>query len=265
MSNVVVISIFSMAGIGAFFGIILAIASKKFAVEVDPKVEQVADALSGANCGACGYPGCSSFAEAVVEGKVSVGSCPVSGEDAIKKICSIIGSDDNLAKAKKVARLNCKGGQKEANDKAEYNGIEDCRASQAINGGNKGCQYGCLGHGTCSKICPFDAIIMNSNNLPEIIDENCTGCGKCVEICPRNVLELCSDKNEVFVGCISTEKGKDVKKNCSVGCIGCKRCEKACQFDAIHVENNIAKIDYEKCTNCMECVSKCPTKTIYSI
>ena len=53
-----------------------------------------------------------------------------------------------------------------------------------------------------------------------------------------------------------------MKKVCQVGCIGCGLCVKACPNDAVHVENNLARIDPDKCTQCCLCVDKCPTKAI---
>ncbi|MDK2835544.1 MAG: H+/Na+-translocating ferredoxin:NAD+ oxidoreductase subunit, partial [Thermosediminibacterales bacterium] len=246
------------------FGLFLAYASKKFAIETDPRLDAINEALPGANCGACGFPGCSGLAEAIVSGNAPVDGCPVGGEEVAKKIAKIMGVEAGEAGERKVARLLCRGGKAEAVNRAEYKGVMDCRAAQAVNGGPKGCKYGCLGFGTCAEVCPFGAITMNENNLPVVDIDKCTGCGKCVEVCPRGLFILTGVSREVHVGCKSQEKGKDVKKVCSVGCIGCKICVKACPFGAMEFENNLAKVNYEKCTNCMVCVEKCPTGAIYS-
>ena len=263
-NNVFLISVISMGGIGAFFGIVLAYASKKFAIKVDPRIEQINEALPGANCGACGYPGCSGFAEAIVEGEAPVDGCPVGGREVAEKIAEIMGVEASGTHERSVARLYCQGNCEVAVDRALYDGVQDCRAAQAVNGGPKACKYGCLGFGTCAEVCPFDAITMDENHLPHVDIEKCTGCGKCVQACPRNLFELVGVSKEVHVGCKSQERGKDVMKVCKAGCIGCRKCVKACPFDAMKFKNNLAKIDYEKCTSCMVCVEVCPTNATYS-
>jgi Formate hydrogenlyase subunit 6/NADH:ubiquinone oxidoreductase 23 kD subunit (chain I) len=61
--------------------------------------------------------------------------------------------------------------------------------------------------------------------------------------------------------------GNGVRKNCETGCIGCKRCEKACDAHAhaITIVDNLAIIDPDKCDNCYDCVSVCPRGTIVRI
>lgn len=265
MSNIILISILSMGGLGLLLGAGLAIASKQLAVETDPKVDAILEVLPGANCGACGYPGCSGAAKAIAEGRAPVNTCPVGGEAVAKKVAKIMGVDDIGASGdRKIARVLCQGGNNEAKTKAEYHGVKTCKAASMVNGGPKACPFGCLGFGDCTIVCPVDAIIMGDNGLPVIDEQKCIGCGLCAEACPKNVLALVSEKNEVWVSCRATMKPKETRQVCSKGCIACKQCEKVCPFDAVHVSNNVAVIDYEKCRSCMLCVEKCPTKSIVS-
>lgn len=253
-------SILVLGILGLVFGAVLAYASKKFAVEVDERVEQILEALPGANCGGCGYPGCGGLATAIVEGKAAVNGCPVGGAECASKIGEIMGIEASAGE-KIVAKVNCKGNCQSAKDKYEYEGISDCRAASVLNGGAKSCKFGCLGLGTCMDVCKFDAITIQ-DGVAIIDEEKCVLCGKCIEVCPKQLITKKPAKQEVTVECNSREFGKSVKEKCSVGCIGCGLCVKACKFEAIEFENKIAKIIYDKCVGCMACVEKCPTKVI---
>ncbi len=164
--------------------------------------------------------------------------------------------------AKSVAVIRCCGDSDKAKLSHQYEGIKTCEAAKLYNAGPKQCFFSCIGYGDCVTACNFDAIKINEKGIPVVDDELCTGCGACAESCPKNVIEMLSKDTKVFVGCTSTDAGKDVKQGCSIGCIGCKICEKNCPHDAIHVVDNIAYIDQEKCTSCGICVAKCPTKVI---
>jgi electron transport complex protein RnfB len=157
----------------------------------------------------------------------------------------------------------CCGDNNNAKEKYEYQGIQDCKAAEMLAGGSKSCRYGCTGLGTCVRECPFDAIHV-VNGVAVVDEDKCTACKKCIAVCPKQIIELVPVSKKVRVLCKNLEKGKSVMNVCKVGCIACQKCVKACKFDAIHVENNIAKIDYEKCVNCMMCAEVCPTKTIYA-
>ncbi|MDX1763958.1 MAG: RnfABCDGE type electron transport complex subunit B [bacterium] len=250
-----------LGGLGAVASFSLGIASKKFAVEVDPKVEAILDALPGANCGACGFPGCSGMAEALGKGTAPLTGCPVGGEEAIKAIAQILGVEAETREAL-VARLLCKGGRGEALEKSQYHGIPECGAAALIAGGTKACGYGCLGFGTCMRSCPFDAITMSPAGLPVIDEVRCTSCGNCVTACPKNIIQLLPLNKRVTVRCSSHDKGGVVKKACPVGCIGCSLCKKACPFEAIEMDRFLARIIPENCRQCGLCVAKCPTKVI---
>ncbi|MCR8746497.1 RnfABCDGE type electron transport complex subunit B [Romboutsia lituseburensis] len=253
-------SVLVLGILGLIFGAVLAYASKKFAVEVDPRVEAILQALPGANCGGCGFPGCGGLASAIAEGNAPVNGCPVGGSDCSAKIGEIMGLKAEEGE-KKVAKVICKGNCMSSKDKYTYEGIQDCRSANTLNGGAKSCKYGCLGLGTCRDYCKFGAISI-IDGVAVIDEEKCVMCGKCMEVCPKGIIISKPQKQEIIVECNSRDFGKAVKEKCSVGCIGCGLCAKACKFDAIEFENKIAKINPEKCVGCMECVQKCPTKVI---
>jgi len=163
---------------------------------------------------------------------------------------------------KKIAILHCAG--KNVADRFEYKGLPTCRSADMFQGGPKECLYGCIGFGDCFRVCPFDAIKM-IDGFPVVDEAKCTACGKCVEACPKDLFSLRNLKKLVHIACQSNDPAKITRRVCKVGCISCKKCEKICPFDAVHVENNLAVIDYEKCTSCGKCVGECPTKTIVNL
>lgn len=257
---VVIIAVGILGVIGLICGVLLAVAAKLFHVPVDQKIIDVRNALPGANCGGCGFPGCDGLANAIASGAAPINGCPVCNEAAYEKIAEIMGVTAQIGE-KQVAHVMCKGCDSAAVKKYDYFGISDCKAASAVAGGNKACDRGCLGFGTCVNVCEFDAITI-VDGIAEIDKEKCTACGRCIEECPKAVISLVPKTQDVIVNCENRDFGKAVKDVCKVGCIGCKICEKNCPFDAIHVNNNIAKIDYEKCTQCMICTEKCPTRAI---
>lgn len=257
---VILYAILVLGGLGFFFGLGLAIASKKFCVVADPRVEQLLGCLPGANCGACGMPGCMGFAQSLIQGQGSLDACRVIEQEARKQAAGILGITLDV-QVKQVAVLHCAGGNKTA-DRFRYNGIQDCAAAHLLLRGQKGCIYGCLGFGTCVQACPFDAIRMAEQGLPVIDTEKCRACGKCVEVCPKQLFSLIPVKSKVIVRCRSLDTAVNTRAVCRVGCIGCYRCQKECPVDAIHVIDNVAVIDYAKCISCGKCVTVCPVKCI---
>ena len=246
--------------LGLILGLILAIASKKFSVPTDPKLDEIIEALPGANCGACGYPGCAGCGNAIFEGKAPVNSCPVGGGPTAEKIAAILGVKAAGSAVPLVARVKCNGTAANAQQVYEYTGANSCLLAKNSFSGMKACNYGCFGLGTCAAACPFDAITM-IDGLPKVNPKKCTACGVCVKACPQFLMELVPQIQRVFVNCNNLEKGKAVMEGCKVACIKCKKCEKACNYDAIHV-GLVAAIDYAKCTNCGDCFRVCPTHAI---
>jgi len=251
-----------LAVLGVIFGIALAVVASKFVVKVDPKVDQVRETLPGANCGACGFAGCMGYAEAVVGNPdVAPNLCAPGKSPVAQKIAQITGKAAGAVDPK-IARVFCQGGRSKSQRKFIYSGVMDCTAAVLAAGGDKSCDFGCLGYATCMRACPFDAITMSADSLPIINREKCTACGKCVAACPKQVIELGLMSKAVVISCHSRDKGIDVKKKCQVGCIACGICVRTCPVDAIKIDNNLARIDHSKCITCGLCVKKCPTSAI---
>ena len=269
MTTIVIYTIISLSGLGAAAAVILYLAAQKFKVYEDPRIDEVEDALPGANCGGCGYPGCRGFAEALVKSDdISKFHCPVGGNETMKKVAEILGQEIE-EKEPLVAVVRCSGSYANRPATTHYDGPATCAIESALYGGETGCHYGCLGKGDCVEACDFDAIYMNEQTgLPYVIDDNCTACGACVKACPNDIIEL-RKKNKrnrkIYVSCVNQDKGALARKVCKVACIGCGKCVKVCPFDAITMENNLAYIDSYKCKLCRKCVDECPTNAILEI
>jgi len=259
------ISVISLSGMGIVFGCGLAIASKIFEVKIDPKVAAINEALPQFNCGACGQAGCSGFAKAVLEGTAQPNACKPGGSVVANKIGEILGIKVEQSQIL-VATILCtrKEGVKKAK---EYKGIQDCKAAVNLGANIYECAFACLGLGTCAKVCPFDAISMdNKTNMPVVKEEICTACGLCVKECPVQIIRLTPRDHHVHILCASTEAPKiKAKVHKPGGCIACKKCVKTCPVGAISVNDNVAVIDYTKCTNCEKCITVCPTTAIFKI
>ena len=254
----------AMGAVGLGLGTLLGIASQKFAVEIDPKVEEIEEALPGTNEGACGYPSCEACATAIAGGEAPTNACIVGGHEVAEVVAKIMGVGAESAQEQPYPVILCGGGKIESKSLATYIGVENCAAASLAGGGGKACAYGCLGFGDCSRACPFDALSISEDGLPEVDLDKCTGCGVCVEACPRNLIVMRPRSEEVVVACSSLGTAREVKKVCKVGCVACGLCVKVCPVDAITMESNLAKIDPEICNNCGDCIEKCPTKCIIS-
>lgn len=253
-------------GLSLLAALILYYVSRKFYVFEDPRIDEVTEVLPGANCGGCGFAGCRAFAETLVKAK-EIGDlyCPVGGNSVMSQAATLLGKAA-AAKAPLVAVVRCSGSFANRPRTAQWDGIASCASQHALCIGDTDCPNGCLGCGDCVAVCAFDAIHMDpETGLPVVDDNKCTACGACVKACPRNIIELRKKfpKNrKVFVSCMNKEKGGVARKYCSVACIGCSKCFKVCNFDAITIVDNLAFIDSRKCTLCRKCVTECPTNAI---
>jgi electron transport complex protein RnfB len=262
--NNVIISILTMGIMGAFFAYGLSIALKKFKIEEDPRIDQVEAALPGANCGACGYPGCRALAEAIAKGEVEPGSCPVGGSESAREVARIMGKEATQTE-RKVAVLLCRGTDEAAARKADYRGVKTCYAASLVQSGDKFCSYGCLGYEDCVRACNFDALHMGPEGLPMVDREKCTACGLCVKACPKNLIELHPESRTFFVFCKSLDIPKTSRTNCKNACTGCMICTKGAKNNEIVVTDNLSRInslDILGSEEAMQWVAKCPTKAI---
>jgi Na+-translocating ferredoxin:NAD+ oxidoreductase RNF subunit RnfB len=259
MSIVLITAIFALV-LAFTVGLLLGFFNKLFSVEVDPMVSKVREALPGANCGACGFPGCDGYAAAVAGRTTEVNRCSPGGKAVAEALAQLMGV--NASAEDVVAVLACQGAKEHAPAKGEYVGVKTCRAAKLSTGGTKLCAWGCLGYGDCVAVCQFDALHMGEDGLPHVDYDKCTGCGKCIAECPQQILKkVPKDRVGSMVICSNRNPIKPmVKKTCAVGCIKCEICVKNCPEKCITMVNGIPEVDYSKCTSCGVCVEKCPTK-----
>jgi len=242
-------------------GAILALASIKLAVEVNPLVEKILEVLPGSNCGACGKPGCEGAAEAIAAGEASYDACRAGGAEVAAEVARILGIEAKIEENKVFPAVHCGLNRSEVAKRGFYNGIQDCLIADQQTKGDLLCLYGCLGYGSCEKACPFGAIKMDENRLPVFDLEKCTRCGICVSTCPRGLIKFVPEGAILMVRCNSKDRGKEVLNVCKKGCIACGICIKACP-DGLSLVDNLVVIDYEKNPDCPQGVEKCPTKCL---
>ena len=253
-----------VTAMGLLAGGILTIADKFMAVKMDETAAKVLAALPGANCGACGFAGCADYANALAQDEehaVKANLCTPGGDAVAMEVSSILGVEFE-GSSSMIAIMKCSGSRDKTSYAMEYQGRQTCKANKLFFRGRSACEKGCLGFGDCVDVCAYDAIKLE-NGLAVINKYKCVGCGLCARTCPNALIEIVPDKTRVVVGCSSVDPGKVTREICSIGCIACKICEKSCKFDAIHVVDNHAVIDYTKCTNCTLCAKKCPTGVIH--
>lgn len=262
--EVILIAIVIVGVIGLVCAGILTIASKIFFVPVDETFANLRAELPGANCGACGYAGCDDYAQALADDhSLSCTKCPVGGADVAAKLADVLGVEAGTAD-KEVAVVMCNGDNNASKKLMDYDGLMTCAAASQFFGGVNQCRYGCLGYGDCEVSCEYNAIKV-INGVAKVDRDNCVACGMCVKACPKGIIRISTAKNLNIVQCKSVEKGGVTRKACSNGCIGCKKCEKICKFDSVHVEDNLAFINPDTCKNCGMCEKECPTGAIINM
>ena len=260
----ILIAFLVMVAIAVIAGLLLLVCSHFFAVQENPLKKEIRACLPGINCGACGYKGCDDYATALAEGNAKPNLCIPGAQavaDQIGELLNIEAEPFNDI----VAFVKCNGTCSATTKTAEYDGVQTCAAASMIFGGANSCRFGCLGYGDCAAACPNNAICL-TDGIAIIDTSRCLGCTICASVCPKRIISMVPQETKTVVMCSNTQKGADARKNCKNACIACKKCEKTCPHGAITVINNLAVIDYEKCTNCGACVKECPTgclKTVF--
>ncbi len=249
-----------IGGLGAICGAALAAAARFLAVHEDPRIAEAEACLPGVNCGGCGYAGCADYARAIIADDAPVNLCTPGGEVTLASLAALTGRSAEKTE-RKVAYVRCGGSATLAPRKSIYNGLADCAAAHAVGGGDKACSYGCLGYGSCARVCPVDAIAV-ADGLAVVHPDLCIGCGACVKACPRDLITMVAASRTIHVRCSSKDKGPVVKKVCKVGCIGCRICSKLAADNAITMDGFLAVVDYAKPLVNPELPGKCPGKCI---
>ncbi len=253
----------TMVALGSGFAVALLIASEKLKVKIDPKIEQIHEALPHLDCGACGFAGCSSYARAVLEKPELIGKCAPGGPETSEAIAEILSLQISNSGALKRPIVHCRAHADDKTYYGKYQGIPTCTAANVL-ANVQACKFGCLGFGDCRSACKFDALDV-VDGLAAVDYEKCTGCGACAKACPRNLIEMVpfGCENMMTVACSSKEAGKTTRQMCKVGCIGCGICAK--ETEQFRVEYNLARLDYEKYQPTEQtetAMNKCPTKVI---
>lgn len=203
-----------MLGLGTLSGVLLGIAAKAFYVWEDPRIAEVEDCLAGANCGGCGYTGCSACAAAIVAGQAPVSACLVGGPASAAKVAAVMGLEAGAAEVF-TSENTCTGGHR-APEKYYYMGISDCRAAALLYAGAKECTVGCLGYGSCVKACQFGALSIDpkGENIPVVDTEKCVGCGACEKACPKGIMQVRTPSQRILHMNLITDRLAPCRQTC---------------------------------------------------
>ena len=258
---IVVTSVAAIGGLTFLLASMLILANRKLYVEEDPRIDRVEEMLPHSNCGACGFPGCRPFAEALVSGEALPGKCTVSNDEGRAAIAGFLGVAVGK-EIKVVARLACAGGVNVARNRAHYEGTPTCLGAAQVAGGGKGCFWGCLGLGDCERSCDFDAITMDRHSLPVVDNDRCTACGDCVDACPKDLFSLQPVTHRLWVACRNLERGDEILGNCEVACTACERCAVDAPDGLVTMRDNLPVVDYSRPHDTRQPIERCPTGAI---
>ena len=258
----ILIPVLIASGISLIVGVGLSLVSTFLAIPVDPHKEELIEVMAGVNCGACGYPSCEAYATALAEEtESSTTLCSPGGKTTAEGIAAILGTEAGTLR-ERTAVVRCQGSTRFTDTRADYVGVSTCASLAQLQNGNTSCEYGCLGLEDCVVACPYDAIYMD-HGVARVNPYTCRACEVCIGVCPKNLFAMVPiDELNAVVLCMNEQRGAQTRKVCSVGCIGCGLCVKACDYEAITMQNNLAVIDPDKCTACGECIAVCPTNCI---
>jgi len=259
--NTIATAIILLSVTGLICAVLITVASKLMFVKVDPRMEKIQNALPGANCGACGFSSCESYAAALLKDEAATNLCPPGGDNVYERLNAILGVGAGDGLSKKIAIVQCIGDAVTMEDKLDYVGINTCFAAAKYYGGHRACTFGCIGFGDCVHVCPSSAICVESK-LARIDPRKCSGCEVCLKVCPTGVISVEAEPVSVVVMCKNTEKGASLKDKCKKGCIGCQKCVKVCPTGAMAIKESLAVIDYTKCSGCGDCIEVCIKKCI---
>ena len=251
--------------LGLLLGIGLSFAEKKLSVKKDERLEELEAMMPGANCGGCGFAGCSAYAEAVNNGTALPGLCQPGGEELSRKMSAVVGVKAEK-KERMVAFVFCSGNSEVTKKAFEYDGSGDCNALSLLFGGDNECKEGCLRLGSCMKVCPVEAIGRKEDGSIVVDKDKCIGCGSCTRVCPKGTIQLVPYSAEYLVACSNHQSGAKAKKACSKACIGCKICETKVDSSPFVVENFLSSNDLSKNQEnahiaCEKCPQKCIVRT----
>jgi RnfABCDGE-type electron transport complex B subunit len=239
-------SVLSVGGLGLLFGLALAISAVLLKATVDENLASVEAALPGLDCGGCGYPGCAAYAAAIINEGAPVDRCRPGGPKTVSRITEILGMEAvGMPETRMVTQVHCCGGPMDTKTLGRYLGIKDCNALYALGAGSRACKEGCLGLGSCVRVCPVGAIGWDAHGRVWVDRENCIACGRCVDVCPTGAMRWVPYDADFVVACNSTASPRQVRGACDTGCIGCGICRKKSPDGGYMVQQSLCRIDYE--------------------